>query len=285
MKISSQSFQKALLISSLSLFLASCQNFLSKNSDSSNKILAKYNGGEVTLSEAKTELSKLVAKNNKLQGVVFEEMSLDQQEVIIKEVIIKEVAYNEAKKRDLNDDDDYQNALRIFETELLTQKLFIDFAKEAGQEENLRKYYDDLVEEISGKTESKIRYMSLASKKDADYVVRRLKKFPKSFSYYAKKKSLDKETAKNGGDLGYVLIDKLPKPISDIAKSLKKGQFSKPISLGDKWLLIQLVDEREAVIQSFEDVKDSLAKDLSQKLIKDFTQDSLDEAEISILID
>jgi parvulin-like peptidyl-prolyl isomerase len=111
-----------------------------------------------------------------------------------------------------------------------------------------------------------------------------LSKSPKSFSAQAKKKSLDKETAKKGGDLGFVLEDQLPPQITKEAILLNKGQMSKPISLADKWVLIKLEDKRDAKIAKFEDAKASLVQSLSTKALQDFISNNLKEAKISVVV-
>ena len=66
-------------------------------------------------------------------------------------MILKEISYKKAKARSLNKDKDYQEALKIFESELLKQKLFIALAKEATDEKNVKKNYDELVVKLKNK--------------------------------------------------------------------------------------------------------------------------------------
>ncbi len=140
--------KKYLTALSLILALSSCQ--ASFNSKSSNKedsasndpaktVVSTYSGGEITLKDVNFELEKLVAKNEKLKGLTFDKLSKEQKEAVIKEVIIKELAFKEAKKRNLDKDKDYQEALKNFESELLKQKLVFALAKEATDEKNVKK--------------------------------------------------------------------------------------------------------------------------------------------------
>ena len=112
----------------LIFLLSSCQtSFNSKVSqkedsatnDQSGTIVSTYEGGQVTLKDANYELTRLIAKNDKLKGLTFDKLSPEQKEAVIKEVVLKEMAYKEAKKRNLNKDKDYQEALKSFESELL----------------------------------------------------------------------------------------------------------------------------------------------------------------------
>jgi hypothetical protein len=160
MKKTTNQKPKLLTALPLILLLASCQSIPGLKSsngetasvnDTPKTIISTYSGGQVTLKDANIELDKLIAKNEKLKGLTFDKLSADQKEAIIKEVVLKEMAYKEAKKRKLDKDEDYQSALKLFETELLKQKLFIKLVEEAKEEKNLKKNYDELAEKLKSK--------------------------------------------------------------------------------------------------------------------------------------
>ncbi|MDA9231332.1 peptidylprolyl isomerase [Rickettsiales bacterium] len=208
-------------------------NHGNKSKDPSKIIVSKYKGGKVTLKEAQNELSKLILRNNKLRGLTFNDLNTDQKELVIKEVILKEIAYKEAKKRKLHKKEEYQESLKTFETEILKQNLYDDIARKTSKEENVKSHYDKLVSELKNKKEIRIRFISVKTKQEADSLYKTISKYPNSFAKQAKRKSLDKTSTKNGGDLGFVLKDKLNTEIIEATKTLKKGQMSKPISLAD----------------------------------------------------
>jgi peptidyl-prolyl cis-trans isomerase C len=280
-------------ISAIALILISLASYkLFSNSDDKNFaqndpykiIVSTYTGGKITLREAQLELDKIILKNEKLRGLTFNNLTSDQKETIIKEIVLKKISYKEAKKRKLDKEKNYKEALGIFETELLKQQLYADISGQASKPENLKKNYAKLAKDLENKKDIKLRYIALKTKKEANSVHKILVKSPNSFIKQARTKSIDKEIAKKGGDLGFVLEDVLPIEITKVAKELKKGQISKPISLGDKWVIIKLEDQRQAQIAKFEDVKESLARNLSVKALQDFTSKSIKEANISILV-
>ena len=279
-------------LSLLLLFLTSCQSMTGSKSsgetasvnDPSKTIISTYSGGQVTLKDANAELDKLIAKNEKLKGLTFNKLSSDQKEAIIKEVVLKEIAYKEAKKRKLDKDEDYQSALKLFETELLKQKLFIKLVQDAKEEENLKKNYDELAEKLKGKKDLRISYIAVRTQNEAGVIYQSLLKSPSSFAAQAKKKSLDKEVGKKGGDLGFIIEDALPAEVVKQARTVAKGQIAKPIQTSGKWVIVKLEDERPAEITSFEKSKDALAQNLAKKAIEDFVSQSLEKAQISILV-
>ncbi len=279
----SKSFQ-LLTALPLILFLASCQNLHDSASADSSAIVATYKGGQVSLKDANLELNLLISKNEKLKGLTFEKLNSEQKEAVIKEVILNEIAYKEAKKRNLDKEKDYPEALRIFESELLKQKLLITIAKEATDENSLRKNYNELVEKLKNKKDLRISYIAVKTQKEAEALYQNLIKSPHSFASLAKKKSLDREVAKKGGDLGFVLEDVLPADVLKQAKALRKGQISKPFTTNGKWVVIKLDDERAAEILPFEKAKDILANNLAKKAMEDFASQSFEKAQINILV-
>lgn len=294
MSLIESKLSRILGILSLILILSSCQNSLNSKvssekdsaaNDPSKTIVSTYSGGEVTLKDVNVELEKLIVKNDKLKGLTFDKLSSDQKEAIIKEVVLKEVAYKEAKKRSLNKDEDYKQALKIFESEMLKQKLFVALAKEASDEKNVKKKYDELVIKLKDKKDLRISYIVVKTENEAESIYQSLLKSPASFAALAKRKSLDKEVAKKGGDLGFVMEDALPADVVKNAKSLNKGQIGKPIQVATgKWAIIKLEDVRPAEITPYEKAKDALAQNLAKKAIEDFISQSFEKAKINILV-
>ncbi len=278
---------KKITLTSFSLiFLAACQNTksVSNADDKSKTVLSTYKGGEVTLKDANYELNRLIAKNEKLKNLTFEKLNTEQKEAIIKEVILKEMAYKEAKKRGLNKAQDYQEALKSFEAELLKQKLLFTLATEASSEENVKKNYDDLVAKLKDKKDLRISYIAVKTPNEAENIYQLLAKYPNYFAAQARKKSVDKEVAKKGGDLGFIVEDALPADVLEQAKALQKGQISKPFLTNGKWVVIKLDDERPAQILPYEKAKDALAQNLAKKAMEDFASKSFEKAEINILV-
>ena len=286
--------KKFLAIFPLIISLTSCQNILGSKSASnlenkeanaqSKTIIATYKSGQVTLQDFNVELEKIIEKNDQLKGVTFEKLNAEQKELVIKEFVIKEIASKEAKKRKLNKDADYKEALKNFESELLKQKLVFALIKEASDEKNVKKNYDEIALKIKDKKDLKISYIALKNKNEAEAVYQIVSKFPNSFSTQAKKKSVDKETAKKGGDLGFVIEEALPSEVSKQAKLLQKNQISQPFLANEKWLIIKLDDIRSAEILPYEKAKETLAQNLAKKAVEDFVNQSLEKAKISILI-
>lgn len=272
-----------LLTLSLILALASCQNTDNAKSTKKN-IVATYSDGEITAEAVNYEIGKIKTKNDKLKNITFDSLNNEQKEALVKEVVLKEIAYKEAKKRGLNKEEDYQAALKLFESDLLKQKLLIALVKDAQEEKNLRKNYDELSAKAKGKKDFKVSYIAVKTQKEADEIFQSLTKNPSSFAAQAKKKSIDKETAKRGGDLGFVMEDSLSPEVVKEIKTLKKNEISKPISASGRWIIVKFEEERNTEILPYEKAKEALKQNLAKKAVEDFVVQSLEKAKISLSV-
>lgn len=276
-----------LATASLALFLSSCQNTISPKTAQNSQadtVIATYKGGQVTLKDVNYELGRLIAQNSKLKGLAFEKLTSEQKELVVKEVILKEMAYREAKRRDLDDDKEYQIVLKNFEAELLKQKLLLNLVQEASDEKNVKKNYDELVAKLKDKKDLRISYIAVKTQSEAENIYQLLVKHPNYFASQARKKSIDKETAKKGGDLGFIVEDILPVDVAKQAKNLQKTQISAPFATNGKWLIIKLDDERPAQILPYEKAKESLAQNLAKKAMEDFVTQSFEKSKMNILV-
>jgi peptidyl-prolyl cis-trans isomerase C len=280
----------AIILITTTLVLPSCktsinEKFAVKNSRIPNPekiIVASYNDGKVSLKDVESQINKLTSQNDKLNDSNFYQLNTNQKENLIKEIVLKKIYVKEAKKRSLDKDEDYKQALIGFESELLRQKLLIALAKDVDEEKDLEENYKKLIAKTKEKKDIKISYIIVKTKNEAFDIYHSILKSPNSFTATAKKKSLDKETAQQGGNLGFVMEDFLPISIVKQARSVVKGEIAKPIQSADKWLIIKLVDERPAKITSFNESKRIMLRNLQQKAVEDFIKKSLEKAKINI---
>ncbi|MCX7641141.1 MAG: peptidylprolyl isomerase [Elusimicrobiales bacterium] len=85
------------------------------------------------------------------------------------------------------------------------------------------------------------------------------------FEDIALKESADTLSAKNGGDVGYVVRGNLPPNIENIVFSLNPGEISEPIWTDSECFLIQVIEKKIAEKPKFEKVKQDLENILIQK--------------------
>ncbi|WP_257310618.1 peptidylprolyl isomerase [Geothrix fuzhouensis] len=95
-----------------------------------------------------------------------------------------------------------------------------------------------------------------------------------SFAKAAEELSEDPSAKGNGGDLGWFRFPQMQKPFSEAAAALKPGEISQPVRTIYGIHLIQLEGRRE---KRFEDVKDQLAKEISDDRFNSRAQERLEQ--------
>jgi len=273
--------KKTFLTLFIAFFTFSCA-MLSQKTTAEKTIVATYNKGKITLAEAQQELDKISSKNEKLKDLQFSNLKKEQQELVIKEIILQKIIYQEAKKQGFKNEKSYTQAVKNFKQEFLKQKLYNHLVSTAKAEKNVQKNYNELLEKSQNKLDFKISYIAIGNEKQAQEIYQKLLKNPSNFAKIAKQRSIDTDTAKKGGNLGFVFEDNLPVSLVENLKQLKKNQITKPIEVADSWFIVQLQQSRKAEILPFEKAKEQLAENLAKLAVEDFIEKSLEQAKINI---
>ena len=110
----------------------------------------------------------------------------------------------------------------------------------------------------------RLAHIQFANEQDAKSAYDELQKGA-NFADVAKAKSLDKVSGENGGDLGWVNANELPKAFEDAAAALQVGQYSQPINVDGNYHIV-LVQERKA--QALDEVKVQVADLVRKSLLE-----------------
>ncbi|WP_052121493.1 peptidylprolyl isomerase [Inquilinus limosus] len=97
------------------------------------------------------------------------------------------------------------------------------------------------------------------------------------FAALARQSSQHKDSADNGGDMGWLSEDQLLPEIRQAVAGLDKGAVSAPIRSQAGWHLIRLIDRKESRVQGFDEVRPLLveavhrqqAADLRRRYVED----------------
>lgn len=164
--------------------------------------------------------------------------------------LLKQAGTNvEALKQEIS----YQILLQTLATKDMTIK-----------DEEVQKVYNSRTERYIRPMQVHLRQIVVASQKEAGQILADLKSGA-DFETIAKKRSIDPDTAVNGGDLGWVSItdNRLPDEAKAIVEKLAKDKQSEAIKLEDRYVIYHLVERREASQRTFEDVKDELRREIA----------------------
>ena len=110
----------------------------------------------------------------------------------------------------------------------------------------------------------RLAHIQFANEQDAKVAYDELQKGA-NFADVAKAKSLDKVSGENGGDVGWVNANELPKAFEAAAAALQVGQYSQPINVDGNYHIV-LVQERKA--QTLDEVKAQVADLVRKSLLE-----------------
>jgi peptidyl-prolyl cis-trans isomerase SurA len=105
------------------------------------------------------------------------------------------------------------------------------------------------------------------------------------FAKLAREYSEDGGTRNEGGDLGFIGRDILPKPLEELVFAMKTGEVRGPVRADRGFHVIQLVDRRTKEAKPIADVEDEIRTRLRQREMERQTKIYLGELRKKILVD
>jgi peptidyl-prolyl cis-trans isomerase C len=235
--------------------------------------VAIVNGATITRNEYDIYVKGL------LQGKQ-QELTPEQKNQVLDELISMELLSAQAEKDGLDKDPDTAAQLQVLRIRVLADAASQKVLK--GQEPTdaqLKAEYETAVASMD-KTEYHARHILVATKDQADQIIKKLKGGAK-FEDLAKAQSLDTGSKANGGDLGWFTTSRMVKPFADAVKALKKGEITpQPVQTQYGWHVIQLEDTREAAPPPFDQVKAQLVNSVIRKKLQAYVEDLKKNAKI-----
>lgn len=153
-------------------------------------------------------------------------------------------------------------------SETMLQKLFIEAeVAKLLTDEALKKEFEELKAKMpKDEKEVQLKHILVKTKAEAETIIKNLEKDISKFEEEAKK-SIDTQTNKSGGNLGYVRKTDLPEAFAKIVFEAKSGTIlAQPIDMGPNGFSVVYVGEqRTAEPPKFEQVKAELTKALMPK--------------------
>jgi len=181
----------------------------------------------------------------------------------VDELVKKELLYLEAKKRGLDKSDDFQRKVEDFKKFTLINQLLEKEIESASKvtDKEIKDYYDAHKDDFMVNNQVRISHIIVKTEEDAKKVLERLQK-GEDFAKIASEVSLDKASAKTGGDLGYFKKGEMNPQLENIAFRLKKGQISQPMPSKGGIDIIKVTDTK-GTIAEFDKVKGIVSQKLS----------------------
>ena len=205
----------------------------------------------------------------------------------LREILItREILYQEALKRKLDKNPDYQTQLDLAKQQIMLAVLVEDLSKKlAPTEADVRKEYERVKASRSGDAgkEYKSRHILVKDEAVAKQIIAELDAGG-DFAAIAKEKSEDTGSKEEGGELDWSEAQAYVQPFGEALKSLKKGERTKePVKTNYGYHIIELEDVRTAPFPDFDQVKAQIQQQLATKMRDDYIAELRSKAKIQKL--
>jgi len=250
----------------LQLFVAALITAISlpAQAQGTQETMAVVNGVAVPAIFAEFSRQARVARGAQAQNLT--------EESIRDAVIAAELLSQEAIRRGLDRNPRVLAAIDFQRKELLSQALLEEFLRASPiREETVRAEYDQ-AKARAGTEEYRPSHILVNTEKEARDIIARLTTARRkaNFADVARQQSKD-TSAGNGGDLGWVLPANLVPEFAAAMTRLKKGEISRvPVQTQFGWHVIRLDDTRKLDFPPYEELRDRIAGQIQQVMLRRF---------------
>lgn len=256
--------------------------WLSAADNSSDPEIATVAGMGIRKSELIPYLQDLASSQQLLQWGSLESIPPDVYETALLNLAQDKLVRQVADEAELTERPEVKALMEKSANRIAKLTYLEQLAPQLVNEENVKQRYTELADSLRGKTEYRARHILLKDEKEANTIIKALKKRP--FDELARLFSLDEKTGLRGGDLGYVLPGTLDPEFEAAVAKLKIGKVSKPFQTRFGWHIAIVEDRREARPMAFEQAQPIIRRQLEQQAAKDWLDELVANAEIKTLL-
>lgn len=246
--------------------------------DTKQKNVAVVNG--VPIPQARIDF---VAKAQIAQSQGQQQDGPEFRENVRDIMITREILYQEALKRKLDKNPDYQLQLELAKQQIILGVLFEDINKKAQPSDAaVAKEYERVKAKQAGDAgkQYKARHILITEEAEAKQVLADLQNGG-DFAKIAAEKSSDTGSKDNGGQLDWSDAESFVQPFGEALKGLKKGEITKePVKTSYGYHIIELQDVRTLPFPPLEQVKAQIQQTLANKAREDYIADLRAKAKI-----
>jgi peptidyl-prolyl cis-trans isomerase C len=199
----------------------------------------------------------------------FAELTPEEREQVRENLARIELFAQDSEKNGLLKDPDVAAQLEVARLQVVQQAVINKLAKEQPPTDaELRAEYENVINNMP-LVDYRARHIVVSGEDVALKVIERLKGGA-DFAAMAKQLSIFKETARQGGELGWFSPTQVDPELGEALAMMKKGEIAaRPVRTRMGWNVIQLLDTRDRTAPAFDAVKARIAERvMSNKLIK-----------------
>jgi len=246
--------------------------------DTKQKNVAVVNG--VPIPQARIDY---VAKAQIAQSQGQQQDGPEFRENVREIMITREILYQEALKRKLDKNPDYQLQLDLAKQQIILGVLFEDINKKTQPSDaDVAKEYERVKAQQGGDAgkQYKARHILVKEEAEAKQVLADLQNGG-DFAKIAAEKSTDPGSKDNSGQLDWSVAEGYVQPFGEALRGLKKGERTKePVKTNFGYHIIELQDVRTMPFPPLEQVKGQIQQTLANKAREDYISDLRAKAKI-----
>lgn len=264
------------LIASLTLIACSSNDAVPAAGTAKHGVAATVNGDPIN-----ERLVELMLKQRTNLG---RDASAEARNAFIDRLAMQLVITQEAIKKGLDKSPEVSDQLELVRQSVLVDAFIKDYIKNNPISDDMLKAEYDKIKAESAGAEYKARHILVENEAEAKDIIAALKKDPKAFAALADKKSMDRGSKANGGDLGWFDPKGMVPEFGAAVAKLAKGKFTEePVKTQFGYHVILLDDSRPKAFQPLEEVKDDLTQKLQQENLKKLFDEMKAKAKIEIV--
>ncbi len=258
----------------------------SKNTDSSNKkvvgdkIVASFNNKVIYQSEIDKAVNLYmdIAKARKMQSPDRAKLFMMVLEAKIRTEVIKA----SAKQAGIDRSKEFFARLNEMQDQLLMELYLEKEITSKITESALKGAYKQLSDSVAKEKEHKVRHILVKEESMAKEIIAKLDKgedFAKLADQY------NAMAREKGGDLGYIIINRMPEPINKAIADLKAGTYTKEAVKSEVgYHIFKLEDVRDAKVPPFEEAKPRLAEIVKQESMEALVKRLVAQAKVKVFV-
>lgn len=230
------------------------------------------------------EVVKVVNGQNVTQGMIDSQFAAypaqtqdqikarGQMDQVQEQVVIGELLYQEALKQKLEADATVKTAIALAERNALATALIEKTVTARLTDEAIKKWYDDHAVQFA-RPQIKARHILFPkdAKADAEKALAEITADRSKFAAIATEKSIDKGSAKEGGDLGWFEKKRMVAEFEAAAFAAEKGALVGLVETKFGYHIIEVEDKRDSV--PVDEVKDKIKGQLRNELIEAYIEE------------
>ena len=211
-----------------------------------------------------------------------------EKKIVLDEMIDKALLAQYALKNKLDQEPEAAALLKRVREEILVQAVKRKLLKDNPiTEDDVKKRFEQEVENTN-KTEYKVRHILVKDESEAKDIIAQLQKGA-NFSKLAEEKSIDTQSGKKGGEIGWINQGMVVPNFFDAVMKMKKGAIStEPVKTDFGWHIIKLEDTRPLKIPTFEQFmsnqqsRANIYRKMQDERITDLVKELKDKAKITV---